>query len=304
MKDRKVTGEIKTIRKAIGFLPDPKDEENDIVVESDMLNFALNGDTVEVEIIYAKKDEKLGKVTKIIERSRSNFVGTVEERNGKFGVIPDDKKLYIDFMLSPSEAAKVKAGDKVLVTLGEWTDPMSNPEGQIVRVIGRKGENDVEMESIVLEKGFEYDYPKAVEKEADEIEKNKDKILQDEIPKRRDVRGTLTFTIDPVDAKDFDDAISFIDRGDGTYEIGVHIADVSHYVQPGTALDKEAQKRGTSIYLVDRTIPMLPEVLSNDVCSLNPHEDKLSFSAIFVMNDKAEIQERWFGLPMRLPRKR
>lgn len=291
VKDRKVTAKIKTIRKAIGFVEDPKDLENDIVIESDKLNFALNGDTVEVVILHDKKDEKIGEVVKIIERARTSFVGTVEERNGKFGVIPDDKKLYIDFMISGG----AKAGDKVQVALGEWTDPMKNPEGQILRVLGRKGDNNVEMESIVLEKGFEYHYPKEVEKEAQEIERNKDRIITEEIPKRRDVRDTLTFTIDPFDAKDFDDAISFKKLEGGTYEIGIHIADVSHYVQEGTALDKEALKRGTSIYLVDRTIPMLPEVLSNDVCSLNPHEDKLSFSAIFIMNDKAEVLERWFG---------
>jgi ribonuclease R len=295
MKERKITGTIKTIRKAIGFVEDPSDLENDIAVESDKLNCALNGDTVEVVILSDKKDEKLGKVVKIVDRKRTTFVGTVEERNGKFGVVPDDKKLYIDFMLSPGEAAKVEAGDKVQLALGEWTDPMGNPEGVIIKVIGKKGENNAEMESIVLEKGFEYDYPAAVEKEAHEIEKNKDKIIQEELPKRRDVRDTLTFTIDPFDAKDFDDAISFKELGDGKYEIGVHIADVSHYVTEGSALDKEALKRGTSIYLVDRTIPMLPEVLSNDVCSLNPHEDKLSFSAIFIVNDKAEVLERWFG---------
>lgn len=290
----KITGKITTIRKGMGFVEDPKDTENDIVIEPDQLNFAMNGDTVEVEIL-TKKPEKIGKVVKILERARTSFVGTVEERDGKKGVVLDDKKAYVDLLLSGAEAAKVKAGDKVQVKIAEWTDPMKNPTGEIIRIIGQKGDNNVEMESIVLEKGFEYHYPLEVEKEAKEIEKNKQKILDEEIPKRRDMRQTLTFTIDPVDAKDFDDAISYKDMGDGTFEIGVHIADVSHYVQEGTALDKEALKRGTSIYLVDRTIPMLPEVLSNDVCSLNPNEDKLSFSAIFIMNDKAEVLERWFG---------
>lgn len=290
----KITGKITTIRKGMGFVEDPNDLENDIAIESANLNFAMNNDTVEVEII-TKKPEKTGKVLKVLERARTTFVGTVEERDGKKGVIPDDRKAYVDFMLSGTEAAKVKAGDKVQVKLGEWLDPLRNPMGEIIHVIGQKGNNNAEMEAIVLEKGFDYNYPKAVEAEAHEIEKNKQKILDAEIPLRRDVRGTLTFTIDPFDAKDFDDAISFKDLGNGTYEIGVHIADVSHYVQEGTALDKEALKRGTSIYLVDRTIPMLPEVLSNDVCSLNPHEDKLSFSAIFIMNDKAEVLERWFG---------
>jgi ribonuclease R len=285
-----ITGKITTIKKGMGFVEDPKDLENDICIESENLNFALNGDIVEVEII-SKKPEKLGRVVKIIERNRTVFVGTVEERGGKLGVVLDDRKAYVDFMISGG----AKPGDKVQIELGEWTDPMKNPQGKIIKVIGQKGNNNVEMESIVLEKGFEYDYPKAVEAEAREIEKNKQKILDEEIPKRRDVRDTLTFTIDPFDAKDFDDAISFKDLKNGTFEIGVHIADVSHYVQEGTALDKEALKRGTSIYLVDRTIPMLPEVLSNDVCSLNPHEDKLTFSAIFIMNDRAEVLERWFG---------
>ncbi len=299
MVSRKVVGVINTIRKGMGFVADPKDEENDIVIESDKLNFALNGDTVEVLVLSEKVGEKYGEVMKVTVRARKNFVGTVEIRDGKAGIVPDDKKMYVDIMLSPTEAVKVSAGDKVQVELGKWDDPQKNPEGVIMRVIGKKGNNNAEMESIVLEKGFEYDYPKAVEDEAHEIERNKQKILDQEIPKRRDIRGTLTVTIDPVDAKDFDDAISFKDLGkmDGEqrYEIGVHIADVSHYVQEGTALDAEALKRGTSIYLVDRTIPMLPEVLSNDVCSLNPNEDKLSFSAIFIMNDKAEVLERWFG---------
>jgi ribonuclease R len=290
----KVTGKITTIRKGMGFVPDPSDEENDIVIENEKLNFALNGDTVEV-VVLSKKPEKIGEVVKVLERGRATFVGTVEEREGKMGIVPDDKKMYIDFMLSPIESKKVKVGDKVQVSLGEWTDPHKNPFGNILRVIGQKGNNNAEMESIVLEKGFEYDYPRAVEEEAEIIGKNKQEIIDSEIPNRRDVRDTLTFTIDPFDAKDFDDAISFKELGGGKYEIGVHIADVSHYVQVGTSLDKEALKRGTSIYLVDRTIPMLPEVLSNDVCSLNPHEDKLSFSAIFIINDKAEILERWFG---------
>lgn len=279
----------------MGFVEDPKDEENDIVIESDKLNFALNGDTVEVAILSEKKDEKMGKVLKVLERSRTVFVGTVEEREGKKGIVPDDKKMYVDFMLSPEEAKKVNGGDKVQVELGEWTDAMKNPQGKILRVIGKKGNNNAEMESIVLEKGFETSFPPKVEEEAQQIEKTEKKISAETIAERRDIRGTLTVTIDPFDAKDFDDAISFKDLGNDKYEIGVHIADVSHYVREGTALDAEAQKRGCSIYLVDRTIPMLPEVLSNDVCSLNPHEDKLSFSAIFIMNSKAEISDRWFG---------
>ncbi len=305
MKDqeRKITGTIRTIRKGMGFIEDPLDTENDFVIESDNLNFALNNDIVEVLVIsenkHSQEDNKMAKVLQVLTRARTTYVGTVEERDGKKGVIPDDKKLYVDFMIPMSEINTAEAGDKVLIELGQWKDAKKNPECHVIRVIGKKGNNNAEMESIVLEKGFETSFPIDVEREAQQIEKNEKKISQEEIAKRRDIRGTLTVTIDPFDAKDFDDAISFKDLGliNGTqqYEIGVHIADVSHYVREGTALDTEAQKRGCSIYLVDRTIPMLPEVLSNDVCSLNPHEDKLSFSAIFIMNDKAEIIERWFG---------
>ncbi|HEY4494572.1 MAG TPA: ribonuclease R [Candidatus Paceibacterota bacterium] len=302
MKERIITGKIKTIRKGLGFIDDPNDAENNIVIESDNLNYALNGDTVEVSIIDDKNNnlEKTGKVISVIERARTTFVGTVEERDKKFGVIPDDKKLYIDFMLIGEEAEKVTSGDKVQLELGKWTDSKKNPEAKILRVIGKKGNNNAEMESIVLEKGFDTSFPVEVEREAEEIEKNEKKISEEEIKKRKDIRNVLTFTIDPFDAKDFDDAISFREiekdkKGHTLYEIGVHIADVSHYVREGTALDDEAKKRGCSIYLVDRTIPMLPEVLSNDVCSLNPHEDKLSFSAIFNMNEEGEVLERWFG---------
>lgn len=277
----------------MGFVADPTDEENDIVIESDKLNFALNGD--EVEVLVLNEKEHQGQVVKVITRARESFVGTVEVREGKTGIIPDDKKMYVDVMLLGNEATKVDVGDKVQFKLGTWKDAQKNPEGIVLRVIGKKGNNNVEMESIVLERGFEVGFPAEVEKEADVIEKNKVKDIESEIPKRRDFRQTLTVTIDPFDAKDFDDAISFKDMGNGTYEVGVHIADVSHYVKEGTALDREAFKRGCSIYLVDRTIPMLPEVLSNDVCSLNPHEDKLSFSAAFIMNEDGQVLERWFG---------
>ncbi len=298
---KNIIGTISTIRKGMGFVTDPNDEENDIVIESDDLNFALNGDAVEVKIQKGKKSQndkfgnKFGEVVAVLTRARETFVGTVESREGKVGVIPDDKKMYVDFMLTGAEAKKVSDGDKVLVKLGDWKDPKGNPEGIILRVIGKKGNNNAEMESIVLEKGFDTRFPPGVEEEADEIEKNEKIISKEEIAKRRDIRGTLTVTIDPFDAKDFDDAISIKELPNGRYEIGVHIADVSHYVREGSALDKEAKKRGCSIYLVDRTIPMLPEVLSNDVCSLNPHEDKLSFSAIFEMDEKGEVHDRWFG---------
>ena len=312
-----VTGIISTTRKGAGYIDDIDPKKDSIYIEEGSLNMALNGDTVEVfvqEKMLKGVKQMVGKVTKIISRAKDTFVGVVNIEGKVTFVVPDDKKLYVNIILQPEEAAKVQKDDKVYVKLLPWTDPLRQPNGQIVRILGKKGVNDVEMESIVLERGFEMGFPPAVEAEANEIERTKDADLAAEIPKRRDIRETATYTIDPFDAKDFDDAISFkqlsaeeaakiragvsgseaADTGP-LYEVGIHIADVSHYVREGTALDAEAVKRGCSIYLVDRTIPMLPEVLSNDVCSLNPHEDKLSFSAIFVLDDKAQIHDRWFG---------
>jgi len=277
-------------------MKNPANSEKDILIEIGNLNTALNGDTVEVALDRINNyGQQVAKVTKIIERKRDMFVCVIDSKEGVLTAYPEDKRAYASMRLSPADIAKVSIGDKVYVKMEEWTNPKENPKGTVVRILGKKGNNNVEMESIVLERGFEVGFPADVEKEADEIDKNKVADIASEIPKRKDFRGTLTFTIDPFDAKDFDDAISFKDLGAGKYEIGVHIADVSHYVIEGSALDKEALKRGCSIYLVDRTIPMLPEVLSNDVCSLNPHEDKLTFSAWFVMDDKGQIHERGFG---------
>lgn len=296
MKKDLVEGVIITSRKGMGFIKNPKDADNDIVIEVGNLNTALNGDVVEVRL--GKKNsynQQTGEVVRVISRKRDHFVCTIDTRDGVLTAYPDDKKAYASMRLSPEDQAKVSIGDKVYVKMREWKDPKVNPEGDIVRILGTKGNNDVEMESIVLEKGFEIGFPAPVEEEAEIIEKNKSTDIENEIPKRKDFRGTLTFTIDPFDAKDFDDAISFKDLGNNTYEVGVHIADVSHYVKEGSELDKEALKRGCSIYLVDRTIPMLPEVLSNDVCSLNPHEDKLTFSAWFIVDESGKVIERNFG---------
>ncbi len=307
-----IVGVISTTAKGAGYIDllpksSSKADRNSIYIEPGFLNTALNGDTVEVathEKHGRNGKETVGEVTKVINRAKNTFVGTIDVVDGNVFVIPDDKKMYTNILVSGGQ--KLEKDLKVYTQILPWTDPQKNPVGKIIKILGKKGVNDVEMESIVLEKGFEVGFPAGVEKDAEVIMYNK-AISADEIRKRRDIRNTLTFTIDPFDAKDFDDAISFkkisdtkTDPKNGQksgqlYEIGVHIADVSHYVVEGTELDKEAVKRGCSIYLVDRTIPMLPEVLSNDVCSLNPHEDKLSFSAIFIMDDKARIQSRWFG---------
>jgi len=289
-------GTITTTRKGIGYIRNASDVEKDIIVEMGNLNTALNGDIVEARLGKINSfNQQTAEVTKIIKRARDSFVCIIDSREGVLTAYPDDKKAYASIRLSKEDQTKVSIGDKVYVKMQEWTDPKVNPVGNIIRILGKKGDNNVEMESIVLEKGFEINFPPKVEEEADLIEKNKNLDIANEIPKRVDFRKTLTFTIDPFDAKDFDDAISFKDLGDDKYEIGVHIADVSHYVAVDSELDKEALKRGCSIYLVDRTIPMLPEVLSNDVCSLNPHEDKLTFSAWFVLNEKGDVLERHFG---------
>ncbi len=300
-----LTGIISTTRKGAGYIDDPDPKKDSIYIEEGTLNTALNKDTVEFSVseknIRGVKT-KVGQIIKIVSRAKDSFVGIVAYENNQCVVIPDDKKMYVNIAIPADEAKSsgIQKDDKAYVKMLPWIDSKKLPTGKVLKILGKKGVNNVEMESIVLERGFEMGFPSAVEKEAEHIGQVEKIITAEEIAKRRDIRETLTFTIDPFDAKDFDDAISFKKlpadaAGKSLFEVGVHIADVSHYVREGTALDKEAVKRGCSIYLVDRTIPMLPEVLSNDVCSLNPHEDKLSFSAIFIMDDKAHIHERWFG---------
>ncbi|MES2314916.1 MAG: ribonuclease R [Patescibacteria group bacterium] len=298
MKDSIITGRIATTRKGAGYIDDPDPLKDSIYIEENTLNTAMNGDLVEVKVaskMIRGVKTPVGQILKVVERAKEYFVGIVVIVNGEYIVMLDDKKAYTSFVLTGDGLKSLEKDDKVYIKFLSWTDQKEKPKATLVKTLGKKGVNNVEMESIVLEKGFEVGFPKAVEKEAEEIEKNERIISAEEIAKRRDMRGTETFTIDPFDAKDFDDAISFKKLSDGKYEVGVHIADVSHYVREGGALDAEAVKRGCSVYLVDRTIPMLPEVLSNDVCSLNPHEDKLSFSAIFVIDDNGHIHERWFG---------
>ena len=261
-----------------------------IEIQPKNVNRAFNGDIVLISLLDRKIKNRLqGKVEKIIKRTKDEFVGTIDKHDGKIYVIPDDKRMYVDIFLPKEKGAQKNI--KVLVKVTDW----STMQGKVIKVIGQKGENNAEMESIVLEKGFRIEFPNAVELEAERIHKSYKASFAEEIKKRRDMLGTTTFTIDPFDAKDFDDAISFKDLGDNKYEIGIHIADVSHFVTPGTELDREAEKRGLSVYLVDRTIPMLPEILSNDLCSLNPDEDKLTFSAIFTMTGDGKVLDEWFG---------
>ncbi len=236
-----------------------------------------------------------GEVLEILKPGKRQFVGVVEAENGFLFLVPDDKRLYTDILIDQTASPKVVPGEKVLVKIIKWDDAKKDPLGQVIEVIGKAGAHETEMRAIVLERGFKLGFETAVEKDAERIKASAADDLKKEVTKRRDFRETLTFTIDPADAKDFDDAISIKKLDENKWEVGVHIADVSHYLEPGTALDQEARKRATSIYLVDRTIPMLPEILSNDLCSLNPGEDKLTFSAVFTMDKNGEISDRWFG---------
>src|SRR3989344_5915797 len=286
MDSQILEGMIRVTGKGVGYFT-VSDKDEDFEIQPENLNTALNRDHVKVELLGKKIfDRKQAKVVEIVERHKLDFVGTLD----KSFVIPDDKRMYRDIFVEPKDA---KDGDKVQVKISEWEDTSKSPKGEIIRVIGRAGEHNTEMLGIVYESGFEIDFPSDVEKEAVDLKKKFEK--EDHLVNRKDFREVTTFTIDPADAKDFDDAISFKKLSDGDFEIGVHIADVSHFVVPGTALDKEAVKRGTSIYLVDRTIPMLPEILSNDLCSLNPNEDKYAFGAVFVMDKEGRVKERWFG---------
>ena len=245
------------------------------------------GDRVEVvkrpELFYGRVQ---GQVVKVLERNKTEYVGTVFNNGKNIFVKADDGRVYVDLFIKPdAKFADLKTNTKVLIQFISWDEGFKNPQAKILKVIGKKGEHDTEMKAILFENGFEDDFPEEVLKEADllKIESEKTEVKNREIAKRRDVRDAITFTIDPKDAKDFDDALSVKKLEDGLYEIGIHIADVSHFVTSNTKLDKEAVKRALSVYLVDRTIPMLPEVLSNDLCSLNPNEDKYTFSAIFTM---------------------
>jgi len=267
--------------------------ERDAFIPTINLNRGLDGDTVKVYVYRRRNNDRFeGEVIEVIERAKTEFVGVLQ-MNKNFGfVIPDSQKMYADIFISKQHIGKAEHGDKVQAKITNWPDNSKNPFGKIITVLGKPGEHDTEIHSILLEYGLPYKFPEKVEKDAGKISM---KITEEDIAKRRDMRSTTTFTIDPKDAKDFDDALSFKQLSNGNYEIGIHIADVSHYVQPNTVLEEEAYSRATSVYLVDRVVPMLPEVLSNGVCSLRPNEEKLTFSAVFEMNNKAELINQWFG---------
>lgn len=286
-----IEGTIELTARGGGFVI-TDDEENDVYISPENIGQALNGDRVKIRIIKKGKTRLEGVVVSVLFREKTQYVGTIEIHEKYAFLIPDNIKTGTDIFIPKEKLNGAKNGEKVLVTITVWPKSSKNPYGEVVEVLGKPGTNDVEMISILCNQGIDYVFPQEVLAEAEAVTIELDK---QEIAKRRDFRNITTFTIDPEDAKDFDDALSIQYLDNGNFEIGVHIADVSHYVSIGSAMDKEALKRSNSVYLVDRVIPMLPEQLSNVACSLRPKEDKYSFSAVFEMNEKGNIFNQWFG---------
>jgi len=280
-----------TSRKSGYFVCD--DLENDVYVPFINLNHALDGDKVKAYVYDRRSSRKPeAEVIEIIERHKTEFVGVVDIQKNFGFVTTANAKMYTDIFIPKNKLAEAEHGDVVLVKLEDWPAKADSPFGSVIKVLGKPGEHNTEIHAILAEYGLPSDFPIEVETFANKLDTQ---ITPEEIKKRRDMRKVLTFTIDPKDAKDFDDALSFQVLENGNYEIGVHIADVSHYLNEGTILDDEAYNRATSVYLVDRVVPMLPEVLSNFACSLRPNEEKYTFSAIFQLNAKAEVLDSWFG---------
>ena len=301
-----VTGKVQMTRDGYVFVIIEGEPDNDVFVKASKTRGALNGDIVKCAVTSERKEaseggrgrkdaakRREGEIIEIVERSHKPFVGVLHIVGRQAWVLMQSRNMpydiSIDFDTLPEGA---KRGMKVAALVDGWDKGEPTPKGHIVDVLGMPGENDTEMHAILAEYALPYRFEPEVENAADQIS---DKITEQDIKERRDFRNTLTFTIDPTDAKDFDDALSFKKLDNGNYEIGIHIADVSHYVLPGTIVDKEAQERGTSVYLVDRTVPMLPEKLCNKLCSLRPHEEKLTFSVVVEMTPRGKIESRWFG---------
>ena len=280
-----------TSRKTGYFVCDELEE--DVFVPFINLNHALDNDKVKAYIYNRRSSRRPeAEVLEILERSKTEFVGVIDVQKNFAFVTTANAKMYTDIFIPKNKMGDAEHGDVVLVKMEDWPSKADSPFGTVIKVLGKPGEHNTEIHAILAEYGLPYDFPIEVEAYANKINTS---ITEEEITKRRDMRKTLTFTIDPRDAKDFDDALSFEKLDNGNFEIGIHIADVSHYLQEGTILDEEAYKRATSVYLVDRVVPMLPEVLSNDACSLNPHEDKFTFSTVFEINKKTEVVNQWFG---------
>lgn len=283
-------GKISTNASGSAYLVS-EDLPKDIYLHKSKTNKALHLDKVKIKVVKGQGRALEGEVIEIVERFRTEFVGTIEISEKFAFFVPDSNKMIVDLFIPLNKLNGAVHGQKVVAQLTEWKDNAKNPNGKIIRVIGNSGDHETEIHSILEEYGLPYDFPEDVIAESEAISEI---IPQSEIDERRDMRDILTFTIDPHDAKDFDDALS-VQWVNGVLEVGVHIADVSHYMRPETELDREAFARGTSVYLVDRCVPMIPEKLSNGLCSLRPHEDKLCFSAVFKIDQNGHVMEEWFG---------
>lgn len=286
-----VEGEFQMTQRGAGFLLTDKNEA-DIYIAPQHVNHALNGDRIRVAITKKTATKTEGQVVEVLQRERTQFVGTVEAHEKFAFFIPDNQRNGVDIYIPKEKLNGAKDKDKVLVRITAWPKSSQSPYGEVIEVLGSKNTNETEMIGILVNQGLEIKFPQAVIAAAEKVTMDLD---PEEVIKRRDFRNVTTLTIDPIDAKDFDDAISIQWLENGNVEIGIHIADVSHYVQPGTPMDEEALKRSNSVYLVDRVIPMLPEQLSNMACSLRPNEDKFSFSAVFEMDEKGKVLNQWFG---------
>ncbi|MXN92635.1 ribonuclease R [Flavobacterium sp. Sd200] len=287
-----IEGTIDMTSRKTAYFVSPELEE-DVFIPTNNLNKALDKDKVKVYIYNRRKGRRPeGEVVEIIERFKTEFVGVIDIQKNFAFVSTANAKMYTDIFIPKDKLGNAENGDVVLVKMEDWPAKADSPFGEVIRVLGRPGEHNTEIHAILAEYGLPYDFPINVEVFAQKLNTE---IEEEEIARRRDMRKVLTFTIDPKDAKDFDDALSFQKLENGNYEVGIHIADVSHYLKEGTILDAEAYNRATSVYLVDRVVPMLPEVLSNFACSLRPHEEKYTFSAIFEINEKAEVKNQWFG---------
>ena len=287
-----IVGTVDLTRMGYGFVSSEEMEE-DVFVSARNLKTALHGDKVKVWLYAKRKGARPeGEVVEVIERSRNTFVGTVEILPNFAFLVPDNKNMPFDLFIPGNKINDARQGQKAVARVVEWDPKSKNPVAEIIEVLGYPGQHETEMHAILAEFELPYRFPEEVERASEAFS---EKITPSDIEGRRDFRKVPTFTIDPADAKDFDDALSLRKLDNGNWEVGVHIADVTHYVKPDSILEKEAKQRATSVYLVDRVVPMLPERLSNHICSLNPREDKLTYSAVFELNDDAEIQSEWFG---------
>jgi len=292
LKSSLVEGRIEFTAKATGYLIS-EEVQQEVFIANRNLNHALPGDKVKVRLYAQHRNKTLeGEVLQILERGKSRFVGKVSVSSNFAFLVTASRRVPFDIFIPLKKMKGAKDGQKAVARITDWPQQVNNPFGEILEVLGDSGNNETEMHAILAEYDLPYEFPDSVEQAAGNIS---EEITKEEYERRRDFRQVPTFTIDPEDAKDFDDALSLRKLKDGKWEVGIHIADVTHYVKPDTILDKEAYDRGTSVYLVDRVVPMLPERLSNGVCSLRPNEDKLCFSAVFKMDDQAHVHDQWFG---------